>query len=357
MSAKMFFIILLVALGVNQAMATSTDVADQVRNFFGGSSNNTGFIVIVSLICLITAVAFICGFCKCSKAVIMTSTPNLKGLLGLSPSESGVVVIKGSQKATKTEFTLHFEKSEADDRKMLSSPGSRHQQTIMDRIKSFFDKIKDIFGSVGHQIKDEPHLNDDELIGRKQISVPEKIHDLEELHYKEALKGNGPKDQEMSEDIKISDDIDHVKASLHGHSQEIPVVVWPSEGSSKDSEQASLHGIGMIDKEMPDAKTRTLSGSSSKESYKASRHVEIRWQSEGISKDSEKASLHGYNMSDREMHEVKTRRQSGGKHHFQSSQPKEYRCIMEIIVTALITIGVTAALSIGSIVLYQRWSS
>ena len=42
MSAKMFFIILLVALGVNQAMATSTDVADQVRNFFGGSSNNTG---------------------------------------------------------------------------------------------------------------------------------------------------------------------------------------------------------------------------------------------------------------------------------------------------------------------------
>ena len=345
----MFFIILLVALGVNQAMATSTDVADQVRNFFGGSSNNTGFIVIVSLICLITAVAFICGFCKCSKAVIMTSTPNLKGLLGLSPSESGVVVIKGSQKATKTEFTLHFEKSEADDRMILSSPGSRHQQTIMDRIKSFFDKIKAIFVSVRHQIKDEPYLNDDELIGRKQISVPEKIHDLEELHYKEALMGNGPKDQEMSEDIKISDDIDLVKASLHGHSQEIPVVVWPSEGSSKDSEQASLHGIGMIDKEMPDAKTRTMSGSSSKESYKASRHVEIRWQSEGISKDSEKASLHGYNMSDR--------RQSGGKHHFQSSQPKEYRCIMEIIVTALITIGVTAALSIGSIVLYQHWFS
>ena len=357
MLGKMFFVILLVALCVNQATAATPGVADQVRDFFANDHDNTSFILIATLICLLTAVAFFCGFCKCNKAVIMTSTPNLKGLLGLSPSESGVVVIKGSQKATKTEFTLHFEKSEADDRKMLSSPGSRHQQTIMDRIKSFFDKIKDIFGSVGHQIKDEPHLNDDELIGRKQISVPEKIHDLEELHYKEAPKGNGPKDQEMSENIKISDDIDHVKASLHGHSQEIPVVVWPSEGSSKDSEQASLHGIGMIDKEMPDAKTRTLSGSSSKESYKASQHVEIRWQSEGISKDREKASLHGYSMSDREMHEVKTRRQPGGKHRFQSSQPKEYRCLMEIIVTALITIGVTAALSIGSIVLYQHWFS
>ena len=360
MLGKAIFTLLLATLGIQLAMAQ--DVAEQLTSAISNVTGQANITFVFAFVaCLIAALAVhFCCCCSSNDSVIKISIPFLRDLLGSSLSDSGAMVIQGSHKATKSEFTLHFKKFKEDER-----TGSRHQPNLL--------------------VKDESHLSNDliydgltdaDLIGRKKVS---------DLSSTQSQPENGsttekvPRDAESTpaQDASLPDgkpsivellipaftekklvEKDQEEAPLHGHShyEEMPDVRSPSGSSSKFSETAPLHGNDEKEKQMPDESKIWLS------------------------KDQGKA-LHGNGPNDKEMpipvprrqpgsssqysdkvtwHELKDKsRKSSGSHktYLWPPQPRQYRCVKEIIITAFITISVTAALSIGSIALYNHWSS
>ena len=108
--------LLVATLGIQQAMAQ--DIAEQVRTAFssGTDQGNITFILAAFIACLIAALAayYCCCSCNSNDTVIEISNPFLGALLRSSLTDS--MVVHGTQKVTKSEFTLRFQKFKEDER-------------------------------------------------------------------------------------------------------------------------------------------------------------------------------------------------------------------------------------------------
>ena len=369
MLCKVIFMLLVATLGIQQAMAQ--DIAEQVRTAFssGTDQGNITFILAAFIACLIAALAayYCCCSCNSNDTVIEISNPFLGALLRSSLTDS--MVVQGTQKVTKSEFTLRFQKFKEDER-----TGSRHQLTLLEKIKSFFCSMLD-------QVKGKSTLRDDltdkHLIERKKVSVLESAPSRSK-NGGTAKKVPGDAESEPAQDASRPDSKPSIAQLL------VPAV---SPENVQDAKEAPLYGPDQKVTEMTDVKTRRPSASSSKFSENAEKEKQMPddnmiWSFESGSKDQNMA-LHRNGQNDQEMPIPKPRWQSGisaqssdknpwhgngtkdkswrssasHKAYLWPPQPNQYRCVKEIIITAIITISVTAALTIGSIALYKQWSS